>query len=199
MSEWVWESPNRVSRSNLSYPMFAVKWPRGHVNTRVNKSMTTVSVIEDISDIVSISRGFMEYPFPFTCYDVIACILYPRTPNLSQPLYSYMCISKSHYINHLCNIKEHALMSVSDLLSISYRYQFSIVSNFIFMSIPSIYYFIFNGVWIPLIIWRFLRISNPMFDISFKLEFNRYISIRHHVHDIDDIHLMGCLSHQGFG
>lgn len=65
MSELVCESPLRVSTSNLSYPMFAVNWPRGHVNTRVNKSMTTVSVIEDISDIVSISRGFMEYPPPF--------------------------------------------------------------------------------------------------------------------------------------
>lgn len=64
MSEWVCESPLGVSTSNLSYPMFAVNWPRGHVNTRANKSMTTVSVIEDISDIVSISRGFMEYPHP---------------------------------------------------------------------------------------------------------------------------------------
>lgn len=52
MSEWVCESPLGVSTSNLSYPMFAVNWPRGHVNTRANKSMTTVSVIEDISDIV---------------------------------------------------------------------------------------------------------------------------------------------------
>lgn len=64
MSEWVCESPLGVSTSDLSYPMFAVNWPRGHVNTRANKSMTTVSVIEDISDIVSISRGFMEYPHP---------------------------------------------------------------------------------------------------------------------------------------
>lgn len=64
MSEWVCESPLGVSTSDLSYPMFAVNWPRGHINTRANKSMTTVSVIEDISDIVSISRGFMEYPHP---------------------------------------------------------------------------------------------------------------------------------------
>lgn len=92
--------PPRVSTSDLSYPMFAVNWPRGHVNTRVNKSMTTVSVIEDISDIVSISRGFMEYPppLPFTCYDVIAWIRYPRTPNLFQSLCSFLFFSK--YQNH---------------------------------------------------------------------------------------------------
>lgn len=41
-----------------------------------------------------------------------------------------------------------------------------------------------------------------MVDITFKLEFNRCISICHRVHDIDDIDdidSMGCLVHQGFG
>lgn len=104
MSELVCESPLRVSTSNLSYPMFAVNWPRGHVNTRVNKSMTTVSVIEDISDIVSISRGFMEYPPPSLhmlwrhCLNSVPAHSKPISVTVSVPLYSYMCFSK--YQNH---------------------------------------------------------------------------------------------------
>lgn len=102
MSEWVCESPLGVSTSDLSYPMFAVNWPRGHVNTRANKSMTTVSVIEDISDIVSISRGFMEYPHPLHMLWRHSLNSVPAhskpysiySITVSVPLYSYKCISK---------------------------------------------------------------------------------------------------------
>lgn len=109
MSEWVCESPLGVSTSNLSYPMFAVNWPRGHVNTRANKSMTTVSVIDDISDIVSISRGFMEYPHPLHMLWRHSLNSVPAhskhySITVSVPLYSYKCISKSYYRSHLWNI-----------------------------------------------------------------------------------------------
>lgn len=120
MSELVCESPLRVSTSNLSYPMFAVNWPRGHVNTRVNKSMTNVSVIEDISDIVSISRGFMEYPpLPFTCYDIIAWIRYPRTPNLFQSLCPFLYTATCVFQNIKIILKQSSMSHLRACLDVS--------------------------------------------------------------------------------
>lgn len=124
MSEWVCESPLGVSTSDLSYPMFAVNWPRGHVNTRANKSMTTVSVIEDISEIVSISRGFMEYPHPLhllwrhSLNSVLQTLLNHCVGTFIQLQVYFKIILQQSFMKHLRACLDVSIELIIDIVSI---------------------------------------------------------------------------------